>query len=294
MGRRARDALGLARAARSSHHGGMGTWQSGDVEANGIHLHYERTGGDGPPLVLAHGYSDDGLCWTPVARELEAAFDIVMVDARGHGRSDAPRTGYDTSELAADLAGAIRALGLSRPLILGHSMGAVTALAVAGTYPELPRAILLEDPPGAWVERPVPPPPPPPETAPRSATREELIAAQRTAAPGWSEAELGPWADAKLRMSPNARARTSAGTPWLPAAAWPPLMRRIACPVLVIAADPALGALLDDEAAADLRANIADVEIVRISGAGHSVRREQFARYLEVVRGFLAGLDPAT
>jgi N-formylmaleamate deformylase len=272
----------------------MRRWQSGDVAANGIRLHYERTGGDRPPLVLAHGYSDDGLCWTPVARALEAAFDIVMVDARGHGRSEAPLTGYDTAEQAADLAGAIAALGLQRPVVLGHSMGALTTLALAGTHPELPRAVLLEDPPGAWVERPMPPPPPPPETASRSASREDLVAAQRMAAPGWSEAELGPWADAKLRMSPNARARISASPRWLPAAAWPPLLRRIACPVLVIAADPALGALLDDEAAAVLRANIADVEIVRISGAGHSVRREQFERYLEVVRSFLAGLDPAT
>src|SRR3954451_3929160 len=56
----------------------MGAWQDGEVATNGITLHYTRTGGDKPPLVLAHGFSDDGLCWTPVAEALEADYDIVM------------------------------------------------------------------------------------------------------------------------------------------------------------------------------------------------------------------------
>ena len=58
---------------------------------NGLKLHYTRTGGAKPPVVLAHGFSDDGLCWTPVAEALAADYDVVMVDARGHGRSAAPR-----------------------------------------------------------------------------------------------------------------------------------------------------------------------------------------------------------
>ena len=104
-----------------------------------------------PPVVLAHGFSDDGLCWTPVAEALEADYDVVMVDARGHGRSDAPEQGYGSAEHANDLAGVIAALGLQRPAVLGHSMGAVSTLALAGLYPDLPRAILLEDPPPWWM-----------------------------------------------------------------------------------------------------------------------------------------------
>ena len=48
----------------------MGDWQTGIVEANGVRLHYTRTGGDKPPVVLAHGVTDDGLCWSPVAAAL--------------------------------------------------------------------------------------------------------------------------------------------------------------------------------------------------------------------------------
>jgi pimeloyl-ACP methyl ester carboxylesterase len=60
---------------------------------------------------LAHGFSDDGLCWTPVTQALEAAYDVIMVDARGHGRSDAPDAGYNPTVMADDLAGVITALG---------------------------------------------------------------------------------------------------------------------------------------------------------------------------------------
>ena len=67
-------------------------WQSGDIETNGIRMHYHRTGGDKPALVLSHGATDSGLCWTRVARVLEADYDVIMPDARGHGRSDAPAT----------------------------------------------------------------------------------------------------------------------------------------------------------------------------------------------------------
>jgi len=125
----------------------MSSWQEGDVTLAGVRLHYTRTGGTKPPLVLAHGVTDDGSCWTPVAENLAPDYDVIMVDARGHGFSDAPETGYDLATLAADLHGVITALGLQQPLILGHSMGAITALALAGLYPAVPQAILLEDPP---------------------------------------------------------------------------------------------------------------------------------------------------
>ena len=83
----------------------------------------------------------------PVAEILSADYDVIMLDARGHGRSAGPKRGYGSIEHAGDVAGAITGLGLKRPAVLGHSMGAVTALALAGLYPNLPRAILLEDPP---------------------------------------------------------------------------------------------------------------------------------------------------
>src|SRR5512146_851207 len=118
----------------------MSSWQSGFIHANGIRLHYTRTGGAKPQLVLAHGFSDDGLCWTSVAQNLEADYDIVMLDARGHGLSDAPEWGYGPLDQSDDVAGAIAELNLSHPIVLGHSMGAMTTLVLAGRHPDLIRA----------------------------------------------------------------------------------------------------------------------------------------------------------
>lgn len=87
--------------------------RQGDITTNGLRLHYYRSGGGARPLVLAHGLTDHGLCWAPIAAQLAADYDIVMYDARGHGRSDQPATGYTYDQLAADLAGLIQALKLT-------------------------------------------------------------------------------------------------------------------------------------------------------------------------------------
>jgi N-formylmaleamate deformylase len=269
----------------------MPDWQANDVEANGIHLHYTRTGGAKPPVVLAHGFSDNGLCWTPVAEALAATYDIIMVDARGHGLSTAPQQGYASDDHAADLAGVIRTLGLQRPAVLGHSMGAAATLALAGTYPDLVGSILLEDPPLRWLTEAETAGFDPAREASRRAwitglqskTRAELIADQRAQTPHWSAAELEPWADAKLQLSLNVLNRPLATT-----LDWPATVQQITCPALLITADPARGAIVSAEDAAALQALVPQLRIAHILEAGHSIRRDQFARYMDAVRAFLA------
>ena len=79
----------------------MSPWESGQLHINNTTIHYTRTGGDKPPLLLAHGYTDNGLYWSRVAQALEADYDVVMPDARGHGHSPGPDEPY-TSDLHAD------------------------------------------------------------------------------------------------------------------------------------------------------------------------------------------------
>ena len=271
----------------------MSDWQSGFVEANGIRLHYTRTGGSKPGLVLAHGVTDAGLSWTPVARALESDYDVIMVDARGHGLSDAPETGYGPAEQAADLVGVIRELGLRKPAILGHSMGAATTLYLAGAYPDIPGVILLEDPPPWWMRRDEEASGQDAEAVKRARLeahkgkpREQLIAEQRAARPAWSDAELGPWADAKMAYNPRALAvydpATHAGIEWFR------LLRAVSCPALLITADTDRASIVSAGAAAALQAVVPRMRVTHIPGAGHNIRREAFERYLEVVRAFLA------
>ena len=125
----------------------MDQWTAGYFVSHGTKLHYYCTGGSKHPLVLLHGITDDGLCWAPVAESLAEKYDVIMVDARGHGKSDAPENGYDYETMAKEIAGLIEGLGLENPVVMGHSMGAMTALTQAALNPKLPRAIILEDPP---------------------------------------------------------------------------------------------------------------------------------------------------
>ncbi len=268
----------------------MTQWHADRVATNGLQLHYTRTGGDKPPLVLAHGFSDDGLCWTPVAEKLETDYDVIMVDARGHGRSDAPEQGYTPTDMAADLAGVITALGLQKPAILGHSMGGSTTMALAGLYPDLPGAILIEDS-GAtnlmagktpeaqarlqqWRERMV---------NLQSKTHEELLEHARTNMPTWAEAELEPWARAKLRFNLNALNRPESGE-----VDWPQILRSITCPALLLYADPERGGGVTRERAAEMQQLVPQLQAVHIPGAGHNIRREQFKPYMDAVSTFLA------
>ena len=109
-----------------------------------------------------------------------------------------------------------------------------------------------------------------------------MIAKQHAKTPGWSDAELGPWADLKLRLSLNIVNQNGSA-----AVDWPAILPRISCPALLITADPGRGAIITTESAATLQALIPQLAVAHIAEAGHSIRRDQFAHYMEVVRSFL-------
>lgn len=124
----------------------MPSWATSRADVNSVTIAYLRTGGDKPSAVLLHGLMGSGAGWTPVARVLEAELDVIMPDARGHGRSSAPDSGYRYPDLAADAVGLVRELGLERPVLIGHSMGGLTAALVASQIGHLLRGLVLVDP----------------------------------------------------------------------------------------------------------------------------------------------------
>jgi pimeloyl-ACP methyl ester carboxylesterase len=125
----------------------MSGWSDGYIITNGNEIHYYRTGGDKPPVVINHGAGDDGLCWTRVVIELKQDYDVILPDARGHGKSSSGKHEYSTSQRVADLIGLINSLKLERPVVGGHSMGAETSLHLEAENPYITRGIFLEDPP---------------------------------------------------------------------------------------------------------------------------------------------------
>jgi pimeloyl-ACP methyl ester carboxylesterase len=265
------------------------------VVSNSVNIHYYRTGGTKPPLVLAHGITDDGLCWTPVAEVLSHDYDVIMVDARGHGKSESPADGYTLRNLSAELAGVIQALELEKPVLLGHSMGAITSLVLAGLFPDLPRAILLEDPPPFWMDS---------EDNTRNnevvngltgwiysnkrKTRDDLVAECRTNSPTWSGVELDPWVNSKHRYSLNIAALVHPED--MISINFPNLFQQITCPALFISAEVTKGAASGEEGIAKIKGMLSQLQVVHVVNAGHNIRREQFARYMDVVQEFLADL----
>jgi pimeloyl-ACP methyl ester carboxylesterase len=264
----------------------MERWVTGRCNANGTELGYVRTGGDKPPVVLLHGLTASGACWTPLARALENEYDIVMPDARGHGRSGAPAHGYRYDDLAADVVGLMDALGVTAPILLGHSMGGMTAAVVASQNPRRLRALVLVDPTFLTPQRQrevyesdVA------EVHRRTLGRpkEELVAELRRRHERRSFEIIDLIAQARLQTDLRAFDVLAPPNP-----DHRQLIRDLAVPSLLVVGDA--GAVVSRELAAELAELNPRLRVERIPGAGHGIPHDEPERLAAVVRAFLAGL----
>lgn len=261
----------------------MAGWRTGTCEANGIDMHYLRTGGDKPPVVLLHGLMTNGACWTPLARALEEDYDVVMPDARGHGNSSAPDHGYRYDDLAADVVSLIDALGLATPVLLGHSMGGMTAALVASGNPKLLRGLVLADPTFLTPQR-------------QHEVHQSDVAEQHSRILNLPKEDF--LAEIRVRHSrrshelieliAQARLQTSIRafeilTP--PNPDYVQLINTLDVPSLLIVGDA--GSVVSPEVAAELARLNQRLEVVQIEQAGHGVLYDQPERFSAVVQTFL-------
>lgn len=265
----------------------METWQSGFVDSVDCRLFY-RMRGSGPAIVLLHGYTDASDCWQLYAAALAQTNTVVAYDARAHGRSSNPGKDYANQANARDLRAVVTGLGLQGPIAIGHSMGARTALAAAGYYPGLLRAVVLEDPPlFDYMEPPrVPGEPLPPHIAwmaeLKTQSTAELIARCLRENPTWQAGEILPWVHAKEQFATE---RVPDGPELM--VPWRTEVAALSCPALLIAADSNCGGAVDAATAAECRALNPRIEVALVRGAGHSIRREAPARYAALVGEYL-------
>jgi pimeloyl-ACP methyl ester carboxylesterase len=261
------------------------TWISGSCETNGIRVHYVRTGGAKPPVILLHGLMGSGATWTPVARALERDCDVIMPDARGHGDSSAPRDGYRYAELAEDVIGLIRGLELARPIVVGHSMGGMTAAVVATRAAELVRGAVLVDPTFLSPER-------------QREVHASDVGEQHRRMVGLGPAAIAADIAARHpRRSPElvellaeARAKTQLVAFDVLAPPNPDyrdVVRALAVPALLVIGDTPVVTL---EMAAELQALNPRLRLDQIRDAGHGLPFDQPARLADVVLGFVRAL----
>ena len=118
------------------------------VVAPGVELHVEARAGHraAAPFVLVHGLASNARLWDGVAEHLHAAgHTVVVIDQRGHGRSDAPDLGYDLDTAVADLRALIGTLALDRPVLAGQSWGGNVVLELGWRHPGAVRGIACVD-----------------------------------------------------------------------------------------------------------------------------------------------------
>jgi len=258
-------------------------WQKGIVAVRHGHLGWHRTGGDLPPLVMVHGLTDNGLCWRRLATALADRFDVIMIEARGHGGSSAMPAG-EAPDPAQDLCEALIALGVASPVLIGHSVGARAAAGLAAQLQTFPSALVLEDPPLMS-----------PFTATemqarrsqfaahvaelRAKSEAELIAQCCVQSPAWHDDDLPDWAAAKHQVDPAALPELRSF--------WQADFAAIRVPTLIVAGDTALGSMVSEAALAEACALNPRIKAARIAGVGHNVRRENFDDYLAVLQQFL-------
>jgi N-formylmaleamate deformylase len=270
-------------------------YQECNVIIDGIKIHYYRSGGKKPPILLLHGATDDGLCWGRTAEELSERYDVIMPDAQGHGLSDRLGPNFSFENHTRQAAGLIKELELERPIIMGHSMGAATTCNVAMEYPDLPKAIILEDP--AWG---LFPPKPENEEAVRKnhdeirtyqteiaqLSLEDIKVRCRKDNPTWAEDDVIPWVNSRKRW--DKALFNNVGVPSLP---YEEIVAMIQCPTLLIIAENGIASRETAENAAKLWKSEAPFKWAYIEGAGHSIRREQYTAFKTVLYDWLDALE---
>jgi len=275
----------------------MPGWADGYVTANSIKNHYYRTGGDKPQVVINHGAGDDGLCWSHVALELEQDYDVILPDARGHGKSASGKGEYSSAQRVADLAGIIQALKLDRPVIGGHSMGAETCLHLAANYPDLTRGIFLEDPPIFLPGEKF-------GSGEQTIKKEDVgkmmarymrmfklmpkfvgLRMARKASPTYPDIELLPWIDSKRRVSFD----FLNSLPAMKMDSSEPLeiFRKITVPILLFIGDREKMSIVSRETGQAIARCNDQIRLVHLEGASHNIRRTRFDGYMPALREFL-------
>jgi N-formylmaleamate deformylase len=121
---------------------------SGYADANGLRHHYLEYGDAGPAVVVVPGITSPAITWEFVSERLADGFRVYTLDVRGRGESARAQAGaYRLPDYAADVAGIIESLGLERPVVLGHSMGARIVSALGALHPATHGPLVVVDPP---------------------------------------------------------------------------------------------------------------------------------------------------
>ena len=260
----------------------------------------------GPTLLLLHGVTRCWRDWEPLLPALTREWRVIAVDHRGHGGSGRAES-YLVTDYVADAVRFAREEVAAPVVILGHSLGAMVAAAVAAEVPEFVRGVALEDPPfhtmgnriaaTAWQAQ---------FTGTREAVQRggtvgelaDALAEIRLPAPGGTFRRLGDLRDpASLRWSAECLAQLDPGvlTPliegrWLDGYDVTDVLSRIRSPLLLLQADPTAGGVMTDADSDEVVHASPSCRRVRFPGKGHQLHRDCPDAVLCALRDFAAAI----
>jgi pimeloyl-ACP methyl ester carboxylesterase len=253
----------------------------------------------GPPLLLLHGVTRDHGDWSPLLPRLVDRWRVIAVDQRGHGLS-ARADRYLVCDYAADAVRLVRDEIREPVTIIGHSLGAMVAAAIAAELPDLVQGIVMEDPPfhtmgeliagTAWETQ---------FSGMRDAARSggtvddlaATLAEIRLPRPDGNSVRFGDlrgpeairWsADCLSRLDPEVLTPVIAGH-WLDGYDALGLASAIHCPVRLLQADPAAGGALSSTDRDAFVAAAPDCVVEIFSGTGHLIHWTEPARVAEAL-----------
>jgi len=264
----------------------------------------------GPPLLLLHGVGRCAEDYLEFAAALEAEWHVRALDFRGHGGSERAPGHYLVTDYARDTAAFIRSEIRQPVVIYGHSLGAMVALAMAATMPELVRGLVLEDPPFHTMGRRIAGTPwrglflGMRDLAATVTGVDHLAAALAelsVPAPGHdglvrlsqlrSAESLRFSAHCLSQLDPDVFTPVIEGR-WLDGYDEREICAQLRCPTLLLQADPSAGGALSDADADALETAMPACRRVRFPGTSHVIRREQPGAVLRAFRDFAATLTP--
>jgi pimeloyl-ACP methyl ester carboxylesterase len=270
-----------------------------EIKANGATIHV-RIGGNGPAIVLIHGFGESGDMWAPLAVSLVRNHTVIVPDLRGMGRSSKPTGGFSKMNQATDIAALMDALKVAQSDVVAHDIGNMVAFAFAEKYPGRVTKLIVIDAPipgiGPWDEI---------EKSPatwhfrfggpdmeRLVRGRERIYLDRF----WNEFSADP-----ARFTKRSRSHYAALYA-LPGAmhsafeqyrafdqdardnrAWMIAHGKLAMPVLALGAEKGLGMQMADI----MRAAASDVTAGLIPNSGHWIMQENPAATVRLVRAFI-------
>jgi pimeloyl-ACP methyl ester carboxylesterase len=271
-------------------------FQESFFDTGEVLLHYFEGPQAGPAMVLLHGATGSAMEWMNVIPHFAARWHVFAVDLRGHGLSGRPksREGYHISRNVKDILAFLLHKVRAPAVLVGHSYGAVISILTPMHARDSVRAVVLEDPPlllhrvhepdnsrpdyFGWVY----------QMRQSAHTFDQILTALAEQNPQAPLDSLRPWAQNLAWLDPDFALALSIGDrrETVKDVDFTTHVQGIACPALLLQADPASGGAMPQQDVEFFMENAPDARLVFFPGVGHGIHTDQPDAYLRAVDGF--------